>query len=91
MISSFVSYQPQIQLNIAPIRTPDGLSRIFAAAVVNRQFCQMLLQDPHNALQKGYLGETFPLSKQERDVIVSIRAETLADFARQLNSALRNH
>jgi hypothetical protein len=89
MISPLVSYQPQMQLNVAPIQDPSGLSRIFAAAVVNRQFCQLLLQDPHNALQKGYLGETFALSKEERDLVVSIRAESLADFARQLNSALR--
>ena len=69
-------------------RSKDGVSRIFAAAVVNRQFCQMLLQDPNTALQKGYLGETFSLSKDELDVIVSIRAESLTDFAKQLNQAL---
>lgn len=88
MISS-LSYQPQINLGVKTAPRPnDGVSRIFAAAVVNRQFCEMLLQDPRTALQKGYLGETFLLSKEETDVIVSIRAETLTDFARQLNSAL---
>lgn len=88
MISS-LTYQPQVTIGVktAPRQT-DGLSRIFAAAVVNRQFCQMLLQEPHTALQKGYLGETFSLSKEEVDVIVSIRAESLPDFARQLNRAL---
>jgi hypothetical protein len=78
-------------VNISAKTTPrrtDGLSRIFAAAVVNRQFCQMLLQDPYAALQRGYLGETFVLSEEEMDAIVSIRADSLSDFARQLNSAL---
>jgi hypothetical protein len=65
-----------------------GLSQVFAAAVVNRQFCDMLLQDPSIALQKGYLGEAFSLSKEEKDLIVSIRANSLADLARQVNRTL---
>ncbi|MBI5953403.1 MAG: hypothetical protein HY865_17255 [Chloroflexi bacterium] len=66
----------------------SGLSRVFAAAVVNRQFCDMLLQDPSIALQKGYLGETFSLSKEEQDLIVSIRAKSLSDLAKQVNRTL---
>ncbi|RJP50882.1 MAG: hypothetical protein C4583_09925 [Anaerolineaceae bacterium] len=89
MISS-LSYQPQLQMKVAPIEASNGLSRVFAAAVVNRQFCQMLLQDPYYALQNGYLGETFKLSDEERDLIVSIRAESLSDFARQINFVLGN-
>ena len=76
-------------MNTTPRHThTDGLNRIFAAAVVNRQFCQMLLQDPRVALHQGYLGETFSLSKEEMDALISIRAESLSDFARQLNSVL---
>ncbi len=88
MIASF-THPPRINLNIKTTPSPkEGVSRIFAAAIVNRQFCQMLLQDPHTAVQRGYLGETFSLSKEELDVIVSIRAESLPDFARQVNRAL---
>lgn len=68
----------------------SGISRVFAAAVVNRQFCDMLLQDPSIALQKGYLGETFPLSKEEKDLIVSIQANSLSDLAKQINRTLLN-
>ncbi len=82
-----LAFQTQMNIGVKPVES-NGLSRIFAAAVVNRQFCQMLLQDPHTALQKGYLGETFSLTREELDVIVSIRAESLTDFARQLNRAL---
>jgi len=67
---------------------PSGLSQVFAAAVVNRQFCDMLLRDPSIALQKGYLGQPFSLSKEEKDLIVSIRANSLADLARQVNRTL---
>jgi hypothetical protein len=67
-----------------------GLSRIFAAAVVNQQFCELLLRAPHEALEKGYLGETFAISKEERDLLVSIRAHSLSDLARQVNRSLSN-
>ena len=40
------------------------MSRVFAAAVVNKQFCSTLLQNPNQALQNGYLGESFSLSRK---------------------------
>ena len=66
----------------------SGLSQVFAAAVVNQQFCDMLLQDPSIALQKGYLGQTFALKKEEQDLITSIRAKSLSDLAKQINFSL---
>jgi len=90
MISSFV-YHPPVPITVTPARQANGLSRVFAAAVVNRQFCQMLLQDPAHALQNGYMGETFPLSDEERGLLVSIRAESLPDLARKLDVALGPH
>jgi hypothetical protein len=66
----------------------SGLSQVFAAAVVNQQFCNMLLQDPSIALQKGYLGQTFSLRKEEQDLITTIRAKSLADLAKQINYSL---
>lgn len=86
MISSF-TYQSVIPVKTTPSPS-DGLSRIFAAAVVSRQFCQMLLRDPQTALQNGYLGETFKLSEQERNLLFSIRADSLSDLACQMNRAL---
>jgi hypothetical protein len=69
----------------------SGISRVFSAAVVNQQFRDMLLQDPNTALQNGYLGETFSLSKEEQDLIVSIRANSLSDLAKQVNRSLSNN
>lgn len=83
-----LTYQPQFEIKVAPISASKGLSRVFAAAVVNHQFRNMLLNDPYAALENGYLGETFKLSDEERDLIISIRAESLADLARQVNLAL---
>jgi len=90
MISS-LPYPTQRQSTLKTDTESHGLSRVFAAAVVNRQFCQLLLEEPDTALQKGYLGETFSLSPQERDLILTIRADSLPDFAQKINMALRNH
>ena len=85
---------PLIYQNTLPMKLTSrppissGLSQVFAAAVVSRQFCDMLLQDPSTALQRGYLGETFSLSKEEQDLIISIRANSLADLAKQVNRSL---
>jgi hypothetical protein len=83
------TFRATIPINLTSTSNNSSeLSRVFAAAVVNQQFCDMLLQDPHEALQKGYLGERFMLSKEEKDLIVSIRAKSLSDLAKQVTRAL---
>jgi len=66
------------------------LSRVFAAAVINSHFCDMLLNHPEQALQSGYFGEPFSLSREEHDLIVSIHARSLSDLAAQVNRALQS-
>jgi hypothetical protein len=86
-----LTHQNRMTINLFPKpNITSGLSRVFSAAVVNRQFCNMLLEDPHVALKKGYLGEKFSLSREEEDLIVSIRANSLSDLARQVNRSLSN-
>ncbi len=63
------------------------LSRLLAAAVVNPSFCSQLLVDPKSALDDGYHGESFFLSDAERYSVLSIHANSLADFARQVIQA----
>jgi hypothetical protein len=60
------------------------LDRLLAAAVVNQKFCRMLLENPELALQLSYPEETFLFSEEERNLLLSICADTLADFAGQL-------
>jgi hypothetical protein len=76
-----------IGITSMPRYSPE-LSRVFAAAVVNQQFCETLLQNPNLALQNGYFGESFLLSKEEKDLIISIRAESLSELAKKVNRAL---
>jgi hypothetical protein len=83
-----IIYHPPVKVNDSMSIQSAALSRLFAAAVVNRQFCEMLLSNPQEALRKGYLGETFTLTKDERDLIISIRARSLADLARALSRSL---
>lgn len=61
-----------------------GLSRLLTAAVVNQEFCNLLLSDPAIAVATGYNGEPFDLTADVQEMIFSIRATSLADFAEQL-------
>lgn len=82
------------QKTLLPIRIAEsprnlaGLSKLFEAAVINRQFCQLLLSQPEAALQQGYQGYSFDLSPEEQALIVSIRANSLPDLAQQVTSVL---
>jgi uncharacterized protein (DUF169 family) len=60
------------------------LSRLVSAAVVNQDFCKLLLSNPAMALTTGYYGERFHLALQEEQLILSIQATTLVEFARQI-------
>lgn len=60
------------------------LSRLIAAAVVNKTFCHILLTNPAEALQKGFSTETFELNAAERSLVMAIHATDIVDFAQQI-------
>lgn len=60
------------------------LSRLIAAAVVNKTFCHILLTNPAEALQRGFSTETFELSAAERALVMAIHATDIVDFAQQV-------
>lgn len=82
------------QKTVLPLRVAEssrsyiGLSTLFEAAVINRQFCQLLLKHPEMALQQGYLGNSFDLTSEEQALIVSVRANSLSDLAQKVTQAL---
>ena len=82
------------QRSVLPLRVAEaprnvpGLSKLFEAAVINRQFCQLLLSQPEAALRQGYLGNTFDLTSEEQALIISIQARSLPDLAQQVTTAL---
>jgi hypothetical protein len=62
-----------------------GLSRLLSAAVINQEFCDLLLTEPAAAVTAGYNGEAFQLETDEQELVRSICATSLADFAQQLS------
>lgn len=64
--------------------------RILSAAVVSEQFRHLLLTNPGMALSAGFAGEKFQLENEDRNRLTSIRATSLADFATQLNRAMKS-
>ncbi len=67
------------------ISTNGGeLSRLISAAIVNKEFCELLLTSPKVAIATSYYGEPFHLTTEEQKLVLSIRAATLTDFAMQL-------
>ena len=84
------TYQ-NLVLPLRVVETPQsktGLNKLFAAAVVNNQFCQLLLNQPEAALQEGYLGDTFDLTPEEQALIISIRAKSLPELAQQVTKVI---
>jgi hypothetical protein len=73
---------------IQPVTGPsvgfNALSRLMTAAVVNQSFRQLLLTNPLMAMSDGYLGENFSLASDEKELVLSIQASDLTDFANQL-------
>ncbi len=63
--------------------------RILSAAVVSEHFRQLLLSNPNMALSAGFAGEKFQLNNEDRNRLIEIRATSLADFATQLNVAMK--
>jgi len=67
-----------------PHRDCSEINRLLAAAVVSRQFCNLLLTDPSRAITQGYGGEKFSLSAEEYNLVISSRGSSLPEFAREL-------
>jgi len=68
---------------------PTEFNRLMAAAVVSLKFRQLLLTHPAQAIAVGYQGEKFHFSPSERQLLLSIKAKTLEEFALKLVTLLR--
>jgi len=61
-----------------------GLVTVLAAAIVNQEFCTLLLHDPKMALRKGYQGEPFALSAEETELFLSTSVDSLQNLAKTI-------
>jgi hypothetical protein len=59
----------------------DELNRLLSAAVVSKNFRNVLLTSPEVALASGYQGEKFNLSDADRSWLFSIKPASLVDLA----------
>lgn len=62
------------------------VNKLLTAAVVSKAFCQLLLNNPAQALEDGYNGMRFALTSQEKELLLSIQAKSLSELASQINS-----
>jgi hypothetical protein len=62
----------------------EELNRLLSAAVVSTSFRNLLLANPEIALASGYQGETFHLSDEDRNWLLSVRPSSLVDLAANL-------
>lgn len=79
LITTDQAFLPVSQ-QIEPDRSSE-MSRLLNAALIDRQFCDLLLTRPDLALANGYNGEAFLLSFRDRRFILRARFASLTDFA----------
>jgi hypothetical protein len=71
-------------------RIPDSpsfqreVSRLLSAAIVSQSFAESLLRKPAEAIDAGYQGYEYQFGLAERQVIGSIYASTIQEFAVEL-------
>ncbi len=84
MIASHTFTKTDLPLRLKPGTGHPGVSAVFAAAVVSRNFRDLLLKDPEQALKQGYMGKRFALSPEDASLIISLNAGSLGDLAKQV-------
>lgn len=63
---------------------PAELTRLISVAIISQRFRDLLLHDPARALDAGFHGQQFRLTPEQRELVLSIQAVSLTDFAAQL-------
>ena len=63
-----------------------ALNQLLCAALVSKHFRESLLTDTENAVRNGYQSHDFPLSQEELDFVVQVKAGCFEDFAAQVHN-----
>jgi len=67
--------------------SPNDLNRLMAAAVIDRDFCKLLLTNPVHAIGQGYYGEHFQLPAETQSELGAIHTASLSEFAQKITSS----
>lgn len=78
------------ELEKKPMLFSQGLAKAFAAAVTDASFRKKFVENPLEALEGEYLGETFEISDDESEIFEFISAESLHDLAIVLTYLRKN-
>jgi hypothetical protein len=68
----------------------DEMNRLLCAAVISKNFRNMLLVNPEIAVASGYQGESFNLSADDRSWLFSLRPASLVDLAANMVTHQQN-
>lgn len=66
----------------------SSIRRLLVGAVIDMDFCALLLDQPLEAVSAGFGGESFPLSAYGLEVIRGIQADSLSEFVYLLNEKI---
>lgn len=66
----------------------SSLRRLLVAAAINPSYCEFLLKFPAQAVQAGFGGEAFPMSKATLSVVAAVKAGTLSEFIYSINEKI---
>lgn len=64
--------------------TKAEFGRLIHAAIINTRFRQLLITNPVNTIEKGYLGESFYFPNDVKNQIQNIHAGNLEEFSSQV-------
>lgn len=64
------------------------ISKILTAAVINKGFRDLLLENPLTAINQGFGGQNFFLTENEKEILGSIKTTSLSDFSKLLAGCL---
>jgi len=79
----FYNYRPEVTpIYLSP--QSKEINRLLCAAIVSTKFRNTLINDPAAAIEAGYHGETFNLEPDQIGMIMSVQANDLPEFGRQL-------
>ena len=66
-----------------------GVNQLLCAALVDKKFCQTLLEDPAQTSQAGFHGSYFDLTEMETEMLSAIKSNAIEDFAMQVHHSLK--
>ncbi len=66
----------------------SSIRRLLVGAVINTDFCALLLNQPLDAVSTGFGGENFNLSTYGLEAIRGIQANSLSEFIHLLNEKI---